>query len=142
MSNETKHKMMHLLRHACCHVCSARRSGKCVDRGTAVVYSYTRLKHTGCHRPIYSHSIPYLHREKIYDLEQELPSLLQSYELRGKQPLVSDFSRLLRHAIKKGRAPILYGPTKIHHGEFIRHGYAMGVFARHSCIIAMKLHIT
>ena len=65
-------------------------------------------KHTGCHRPIYSHSIPYLHREKIYDLEQELPSLLQSYELRGKRPLVSDLSCLLRHAIEKGRAPILY----------------------------------
>ena len=32
----------------------------------------------------------------------------------------------------------LLGPTKIRHGEFIRQGYAMGVFARHSCIIAMK----
>ena len=40
------------------------------------------------HRPIDSHSKPYLHREKRYrlDLEQELPSLLQSYELQGKQP--------------------------------------------------------
>ena len=47
--------------------------------------------------------IPY----PIY-MEQELPSLLQSYELRGKQPLVSDFTRLLRHATEKGRAPILY----------------------------------
>ena len=74
-----------------------------------------RLKHTGCHRPIYSHSIPYLHREK-----QELPSLLQSYELRGKQPLVSDFSRLLRHATEKGRAPILYSKKKNPgpHGDF------------------------
>ena len=34
--------------------------------------------------------------------------MLQSYELRGKQPFVSDFSRLLRHAIEKGRGPILY----------------------------------
>ena len=33
---------------------------------------------------------------------------MQSYELRGKQPSVSDFSRLLRHAIEKGRGPILY----------------------------------
>ena len=33
---------------------------------------------------------------------------MQSYELRGKQPFVSDFSRLLRHAIEKGRGPILY----------------------------------
>ena len=53
-----------------------------------------RLNHTGSHRPIASHSIPYLHREKkILDLKRELPSLLQSYELRGKQPFVSDFSR-------------------------------------------------
>ena len=67
-----------------------------------------RLNHTGSHRPIDSHSIPYLHREKIKDLEQELPSLLQSYELRRKQPFISDFSHLLRHAIEKGRGPILY----------------------------------
>ena len=37
-------------------------------------------------------------------MEQELPSLLLSYELRGKQPFVSDFSRLLQHAIEKGRS--------------------------------------
>ena len=52
--------------------------------------------------------------------EQELPSLLQSYKLRGKQPFVSDFSRLLRHATEKGRGLILYikknpGP----HGETV-----------------------
>ena len=34
------------------------------------------LIHMGSHRPVDSHSIPYLHREKIQDLEQELPSLL------------------------------------------------------------------
>ena len=67
-----------------------------------------RLNHTGSHRPIDSHSKPYLHREKILDLEQELPSLLQSYGLRGKQPFVSDFSRLIRRAIEKGRGPIPY----------------------------------
>ena len=33
---------------------------------------------------------------------------MQSYKLRGKQPFVSDFSRLLRHAMKKGRGPVLY----------------------------------
>ena len=71
-----------------------------------------RLNHTGSHRPVDSHSIPYLHREKIKDLEQELPSLLQSYKLRGKQPFVSDFSRLLRRAIEKGRGPILYSKKK------------------------------
>ena len=54
-----------------------------------------RLNHIGSHRPTDSHSIPYLNREKkISDLEQELPNLLQSYELRGKQTFVSDFSRL------------------------------------------------
>ena len=43
----------------------ARWNGRCDDRGTAVVYSYTpRLNHTGSHRPIDSHSKPYLHREK------------------------------------------------------------------------------
>ena len=62
-----------------------------------------RLNHTGSHRPNESHSITYLHRKKIKDLEQDLPSLLQSYELRGKLPFVSDFCRLLRHAIEKGR---------------------------------------
>ena len=62
-----------------------------------------RLNHTGSHRPIDSHSKPYLHREKVEDLEQELPNLLQSYELQGKQPFVYDFSRILRHAIEKGR---------------------------------------
>ena len=67
-----------------------------------------RFNHTGSHKPINAHSRPYLHREKIKDLEQELHSLLQSYELWGKQPFVSDLSRLLRHAIEKGRSPILY----------------------------------
>ena len=33
-----------LLRHACCEVCSARWNGRCVNRGTAVVYSYTPIK--------------------------------------------------------------------------------------------------
>ena len=56
-----------------------------------------RLNHTGSHRPIDSHYILYLHRKKKkkLDLEQELPSLLQFYELRGKQPFVYDFSRLM-----------------------------------------------
>ena len=39
-------------------------------------------------------------------------SLLQSYELRAKQPFVSDFSRLLRDAIETGRGPILYSKKK------------------------------
>ena len=39
-------------------------------------------------------------------------SLLQSYELGGKQPFISDVSRLLRHAIETGRGPILYSKKK------------------------------
>ena len=48
----------------------------------------------------------------MYDLDQELPSLLLSYELQGKQPFISDFSRLLLHVIEKGRGPILYSKKK------------------------------
>ena len=55
---------------------------------------------------------PIYKEKKIQDLEQELPSLLQFYELRGKQPFISDFSRLLRHAIEEGRGPILYSKKK------------------------------
>ena len=36
-----------------------------------------------------------------------ITNLLQSYKLQGKQLFVSYFSRLLRHAIEKGRGPIL-----------------------------------
>ena len=45
-------------------------------------------------------------------MEQELSCLLQSYELQGKQPFVSDFSRLLQHVIKKGRGRTLYNQKK------------------------------
>ena len=38
-----KNALCHLLRHACCQVCSA----SCVDHGTAVVYSYTPIKPNG-----------------------------------------------------------------------------------------------
>ena len=65
-----------------------------------------RLNHKGSHRPNDSHSKPYLHRgKKKLDLEQELPSLLQCNELWEKQPFVSDFSRLFRHAIGRGLIP-------------------------------------
>ena len=51
-------------------------------------------------------------------MEQELPSLLQSYELWGKQPFISDFSRLSWHAIEKGEGPILYSKKITRtHGE-------------------------
>ena len=55
----------------------------------------SRLNHTGSHRPIDSHSKPYLHREKNIGFGIRIPSLLQSYELRGKQPFFSDFSQPL-----------------------------------------------
>ena len=38
--------------------------GRCDDRGTAVVFLIPRLNHKGSHRPIDSHSILYLDREK------------------------------------------------------------------------------
>ena len=66
-----------------------------------------QLNHMGSHRPNDSHSKSYYIEKKIYDLEQELPSLLLSYELREKQLFLSDFSRLLRHALEKGRGPFL-----------------------------------
>ena len=58
-------------------------------------------------------------------MEQELPSLLQTYELRGKQPFVSDFSLLLRHAIEKGRGPILYIKKTGPHGEHMKQGIGL-----------------
>ena len=97
-----------LLRHACCHVCSARWNGRCVDRRTAVVYSYTPIKPHGV---LQANRFPFhtlfTSRNKHRIWNKELPNLLLSYELRGKQMFVSDFSGLLRHAIKKGRGPIL-----------------------------------
>ena len=68
-----------------------------------------RLNHTVSHRPSDSHSKPYLHQEKKnIRFGTTITNLLQSYELRGKQWLVSQFSRLLQHAIEKGQSPILY----------------------------------
>ena len=63
-----------------------------------------RLIHTGSHRPIDSHSIFYLHQEKNIRFETRTTQPAA----RGKQLFVSDFSRLLRHAIEKGRGPLLY----------------------------------
>ena len=69
----------------------------------------------GSHRPTDSHSKPYLHREKNIGFGIRTT---QSYELRGKQQIVSHFSRLLRHAIEKGGGPILYSKkTPGPHGE-------------------------
>ena len=67
-----------------------------------------QLNHAGSHRPNDSRSKPYLHREKSIRLGTGITNLLQSYELRGKQSFISHLSRLIRHAIEKGRGPILY----------------------------------
>ena len=84
-----------LLRHEGCHKCSARWNGRCVDRRTAVVYSYTPIKQAITS----SNSRPksYLHREKNIRFGTRITNILQSYKLRGKQLFVSH-----------GRGPILY----------------------------------
>ena len=112
MKNGTKHKMMPLLlpfmtcvlsRLFCQMKWQMCRSWDCSD--LFLYPDYTTRGLTGQLIPI---PYPIYIEKKIQDLEQELPSLLQSYELRGKQPFISDFSRLLRHAIEKGRGSILY----------------------------------
>ena len=67
-----------------------------------------RLNHMGSHRPSDSHSKPYLHQEKKNKIWNKNHQPVQSYESRGKQSFVSHFSHLLRHAVEKGRGPILY----------------------------------
>ena len=49
-----------------------------------------RLKHTGCHRPIYSHSIPYLHREKNMIWNKNYPACCNptNYEESSRWSLI------------------------------------------------------
>ena len=111
MRNATKHKMMPLLSPFTICVLSRlfcqMKWQMCRSRDRSGLFLFPDKNHMGSHRPTDSHSKPIYIEKKNLDLEQDLPSLLQSYELRGKQPFVSDFSRLLRHAIEKGRGPIL-----------------------------------
>ena len=73
-----------------------------------------RLNHTGSHRPFQT---PFTSRKKKYTrFGTRITNLLQSYELRGKQSSVSHFSRILRHAIEKGRGPMLYTKKPGPHG--------------------------
>ena len=132
-----------LLRHACCHVCSARWNGRCVDRGTAAVYSYTAIKPHGVPQANwFPFQILFTLRKNYRIWNKKLLSPLQSYKLQGKQPIVSDFSRLLRHVIEKGRGPILYSKKKPEtpRGRIIReiriHESNFDVL----CILAMRLH--
>ena len=79
-----------------------------------------RLNHTGSHRPIDSHSKLYLHQEKKkYRIwNKNYPACYTPTNYGGKQLFVSDFSPLLRHAIEKGRGPILYSKnTPGPHGD-------------------------
>ena len=60
-----------------------------------------QLNHTRSHKSSDSHSKTYLHREKkIIRFGTRITNLLQTYQLRGKQPFVPHFSRLLQHAIE------------------------------------------
>ena len=76
-----------------------------------------RLNHTGSHRPIDSHSIPYVHRGRKYSIwNKNYPASCNPTNY--KESSRSSFSGLLRHAMEKGRGPILYGKkTLIPHGE-------------------------
>ena len=70
-----------------------------------------RLNHTGPHRPIDSHSKPYLHREKNIGFgtrTTNYPACCNpaNYGESSRSSLI--FSCFLRHAIEKGRGPILY----------------------------------
>ena len=73
-----------------------------------------RLNHTGSDRSIDSHSKPYLHREKNirFGTRTTLPAAI--LRITGKAAVrLSDFNRLLRHAIEKGRGPILYSKKNL-----------------------------
>ena len=74
----------------------------------------TRLNHTGFHKPVDSHSILYLHREKIIGFgTKELPSLQQFLRIMGESSRSSlILVPFLQHAIEKGRGPILYSKKK------------------------------
>ena len=65
MRNGTKHKMMPLLSPftTCMFVLPDEMADVSIA-GLQWFILIPRLNHTGSHRPIDSHSIPYLHREK------------------------------------------------------------------------------
>ena len=75
-----------------------------------------------------------LFRSKFYNMNESISnSNFTPFEYETLYPLfLFDFSK------QSEKLKYSTGPTKIRHGEFIRHRYAMGGFARHSCIIAMK----
>ena len=110
MEQNTKRcRFCRLLRHACCQVCSADEMADVSITGLQRFILVPKLNHTGSHRQTDSHSKPYLHREKKNRIwNKNYPACCKSYEFRGKQSFISDFSHLLWYAIKKGSRPILY----------------------------------
>ena len=63
MRNGTKHKMMPLLSPCTSFVLPDEMANVSIA-GLQRFILITHLNYTGSHRPIYSHSIPYLHRKK------------------------------------------------------------------------------
>ena len=84
MRNRTKHKMMPLLSPFMTYVLSRLFCQMCRSRDCSGLFLYP----TGLTGQLILIPNPIYIEKKRYtlDLEQELPSLLQSYELRGKQP--------------------------------------------------------
>ena len=112
MRNGTKHKMIPLLSPFTTCVlsrlfCQMKRQ-MCRPWDCSGLFLYPDLTTRGLTGQLIPIPNPIYIDKKKQNLEQELPSLLQSYELWGKQPFVSDFSRLLRHAKEKGRDPTRY----------------------------------
>ena len=68
----------------------------------------SRLNHTGSHRPIDSHSKPYLYLEKKYWIwKKNYPACCNPTNYGESSCSSLIFGRLFRHAIEKGRDPIL-----------------------------------
>ena len=82
------------------------------DVSIAGLQSYTPIKPLRVSQAKwFPFQILFTSREKNIRFGTRITNLLQSYELRGKQWFISNFSRLLGHVIEKGHGPILY--TKI-----------------------------
>ena len=83
-----------LLWHACCHVCSARWNGKCVDRGTAVVYSYTPINPHGVSQANYSH---YTNKKKTTEtatLHRDLQTVTSSFSIIFSVPMYQSLQQI------------------------------------------------
>ena len=111
MRNGTKHKMMPLLSPFTTCAVTFVLPDEMADVSIAGLQWFiliSRLNHMGSHGPNDSHSIPYLHQEKNIGFGTRTTQPAAILRITGKKPFISDFSRLLRHAIEKGRGPILY----------------------------------